>query len=243
MKKWISTIVLVLLAAYIVVAAVAFSGKPADQVCQGVKLEIADSVAAGYLTTADVLALLRQNGLDPTGKLMDEVSLRDMEKLLASSPQVRNSECYKTIGGYVVVDIEFRKPILRVIANSGDSFYLDEEGELIEHISKAVYLPLATGHVTREFAKKELLSLAHYLQTDDFWRAQIEQMHVTERHEIELIPRVGGHTIVLGKPGNYEYKFNKLYTFYEKGLCEMGWKRYARINLDYNNQVIGTKRK
>ena len=82
MKKWISTIVLALLAAYIVVGAIAFSRKPADQVCQGVKLEIADSTEVGYMNTNDVLSLLRKSGLDPTGKLMEEVNLRAIEKAL-----------------------------------------------------------------------------------------------------------------------------------------------------------------
>ena len=53
---------------------------------------------------------------------------------------------------------------------------------------------------------------------------------------------MGDHTIVLGRPGNYAYKFSKLRNFYEKGLSEVGWDRYSRINIDYNNQVVGTKR-
>ena len=56
MKKWISTIVLILLAVYIVVAAVAFSDKPSDQVCGGIRLNIVDSTAVAYMTTQDVQA-------------------------------------------------------------------------------------------------------------------------------------------------------------------------------------------
>ena len=80
------------------------------------------------------------------------------------------------------------------------------------------------------------------MQNDEFWKAQIAQVHVTATHEIELVPRVGDHTIVLGRPGNYARKFEKLYTFYEKGLTQVGWNKYSRINLDYSNQVIGTKK-
>lgn len=242
MKKWISTIVLALLAAYIVVGAIAFSNKPADQVCLGVKLEIADSTEVGYMNTNDVLSLLRKSGLDPTGKLMEEVNLRAIEKALDAAPLVRKSECYKTVGGYLGIEVECRCPILHVIANNGENYYIDEEGEVIERISKAVYMPVATGHITRKFACNELLELAQYVQNDEFWKAQIAQVHVTATHEIELVPRVGDHTIVLGRPGNYASKFEKLYTFYEKGLTQVGWNKYSRINLDYSNQVIGTKK-
>ena len=240
MKKWISTIVLVALAVYIVVAVVAFSDKPAGQVCRGIRLTIVDSAEVGYMTTRDVEKILAD--LNPTDKSMDEVSCRAMEQMLDASPLILKSECYKTIDGYVGIDVECRRPILRVITAGGESYYLDDEGEVIERIAKAVYLPVATGHISREFARNELLVLAQYFHENDLWNAQVEQIYVTPRQEIELVPRVGGHVIVLGRPGNYEGKFDKLKTFYEKALSEVGWDRYSRINIDYNNQVVGTKR-
>lgn len=243
MKKILSTIALILLAGYIVFAAITLCNKPADQVCKGVRLEIRDSLKTGYMATADIVTLLRQNGLDPTGLPIEEVSCRAIEKLLCDVPLIATSECYKTITGYVVVEVECRRPILRVIADSGDSFYLDDSGEVIEHIARPTYIPVATGHISRDFARQELLTLAQFLRADDLWNAQIEQIYVTPREEIELVPRVGDHTIVLGRPGNYAYKFDKLRTFYEKGLSEVGWDRYSRINIDYNNQVVGTKKK
>ena len=240
MKKWLSTIVLIALAAYIVVAAIAFSSKPANQVCKGVKLEIADSTELGYLNTADILSMLNKHSLNPTGKPMETLSLRAIEEALEGYPLISKSECYKTLQGYVGIRVACRRPILRVITNAGESFYLDEEGDVIEHISKAVYLPVATGHISREFAQDELLALAQYLQSEELWNAQIGQIYVNERQEIELVPRVGDHIIVLGRPSNYDYKFDKLRTFYEKGLNKVGWNRYSHINLDYTNQVLGT---
>lgn len=236
------TIILVLFAGYILFATVSFCRKPTEQICKGVRLEIQDSLETGYMTTADITALLVKNGLDPTGCHLDEVSLHAMEEVLEASPLIASSECYKTLGGYVVVEVECRRPILRVMPNGGGSYYLDEDGKVIEHIAKAVYVPVATGYITREFAQEELLTLAHFLQNNELWNAQIEQICVTQRGELELIPRVGGHVVVLGRPGNYAEKFSNLQTFYEKGLSEVGWNRYSRINVDYNNKVIGTKK-
>ena len=241
MKKLLSTIALVLLAGYIVFAAIALCNKPAGQVCKGVRLEMRDSLETGYMNTADVVALLAKSGLNPTGKPLEEVSLHAIEEALEASPLIASSECYKTINGHVVVEVKCRRPILRVMANGGESYYLDEEGEMIERIAKAVYVPVATGYITRDFAKKELLELALYLQDNELWNAQVEQICVTRHGELELVPRVGNHVIVLGAPGNYAHKFDKLHTFYEKGLSEVGWNRYSRINVDYGNQVIGTR--
>ena len=242
MKKILTTIVLVLLAGYVLFAVIALCDKPSEQVCQGIRLEIRDSLKTGYMTTADITALLVKNGLNPTGQPLDAVSLRDMEKALEASPLIAASECYKTLSGHVVVEVECRRPILRVLPNGGDSYYLDEEGEVIEHIAKAVYVPVVTGYITREFAQKELLELARYLQDSELWNAQIEQICVTWRGELELIPRVGDHVIALGRPEKYAEKFDNLQTFYEKGLSKVGWDRYSHINVDFNNKVIGTKK-
>ena len=242
MKRILSSIFLVLLIGYVVFAAIAFCNKPNGQECKGIQLEVRDSLEAGYMTAHDIVALLAKKGLDPTGKPLEEVNLRAMEEALNASPLIRNSECYHTLNGNVVVEVECRRPILRILANGDDSYYLDEEGEVIEYIAKAVYLPVATGAITRDFAQKELLALAHYLQEDELWNTQIEQIYVTSKGEIELIPRVGDHVIVLGRPGNYAGKFEKLRAFYEKGLGEVGWDRYSRINVDYKDQVVATKR-
>ena len=242
MKKILSISVLVLLIGYIVFAAAAFCRKPIEQQCEGVRLEIRDSLKTGYMTTRDITFLLAKSNLDPTGKQLDKVSLRAIEKALEASPLIESCECYKTMNGYVMVEVECRRPILRIITDSNESYYIDEEGEIIERIPDAMYVPIATGHITRKFAKKELYPLAQFLQEEKLWNAQIEQIHVTQRQEIELIPRVGDHIIELGRPGNYDEKFNKLKTFYKKGLKEVGWNRYSRIRIDYEGQVVATKR-
>ena len=242
MKRILSIIVLALLSGYILFAAIVFCRKPAGQVCQGVRLEIRDSLGTGYMSSKDVTDLLTKSNLDPTGRPLDEVSLSTIEKTLESSPIIASCECYKTISGHVTVEIKCRRPILRIITDSNDSYYLDEEGDIIEHIAYAVYIPIATGHITRAYAQKELYALAQYLQSEELWNAQIEQIHVNSQGEIELIPRVGDHIISLGRPGDYEQKFSKLQTFYEKGLNKIGWDRYSRISIDYNNQVVATKR-
>lgn len=242
MKKILTLIILILSISYIAFAAISFCYRPEGEICKGVRLEIRDSLKTGYMTTKDITSMLAKSNLDPTDQPLDKVSLRAIEKHLKNSPLISSCECYKTINGIVVVEVTCRRPILRILSNNYDSYYLDKDGEIIEDIAKAVYIPIATGHITRKYAKKELLPLAQYLQENDFWNAQIEQIHVTQQGEIELIPRVGNHTITLGRPENYEYKFEKLQAFYEKGLNEIGWDRYSKISIRHGNQVIATKK-
>ena len=130
MKKWISTTIFILLVGYIVFAAIFLTGKTAEQVCKGIQLEILDSTELNFLTTNDILKMLKDNQLNPTGQSLDEINLQTIEKTLNASPIIYNSECYITIDGYLGIDVKCRRPIIRIIAENGDNYYLDEEGEV-----------------------------------------------------------------------------------------------------------------
>ena len=95
-KKVLLFIVLLLIIAYLIIALTAFSGKPADQVCQRVELIIKDSVNAGFITRDEVGSLLRKKGLYPIGKKMESIRTDLLEKQLNEHPLIENVECYKT---------------------------------------------------------------------------------------------------------------------------------------------------
>jgi cell division protein FtsQ len=89
---------------------------------------------------------------------------------------------------------------------------------------------------------QDLFNLARFIDQNSFWKSQISQIHVNEKGDYEFIPRVGNHTIVFGKANDIEDKFEKLMTFYKKGLNKTGWNEYSTINLKFKNQVVCTKR-
>ena len=68
------------------------------------------------------------------------------------------------------------------------------------------------------------------------------QLHINENKEVELIPRVGNHVILLGGEEEMEEKFEKLLLFYQKGIQQTGWNKYSIINLKYKNQLVCVKR-
>lgn len=60
---------------------------------------------------------------------------------------------------------------------------------------KAVHVVVATGFIDRKFAQNELFELGTFLHNDNFWNAQIEQIYITPKQEVELVPRVGDHVL------------------------------------------------
>ncbi len=87
----------------------------------------------------------------------------------------------------------------------------------------------------------QIFDLAKFIINDPFWSQQLEQISINEESEIELIPRVGNHRILLGNGMNLEEKFWKLMIFYKEGLSKTGWNDYSYINLKFQNQVVCSK--
>ena len=166
-----------------------------------------------------------------------------MEEALAHHPLIDGVECYKTPGGRVCVEVSQRLPILRVMSDNGDNYYLDDKGSIMPPGAKCVaHLPVVTGYVEKSFAMRDLYKFGVFLQQNEFWDAQIEQIHVLPDKNIELVPRVGDHLVYLGRLDNFEQKLKRLKVFYEKGLNQVGWNKYSRINVEFSNQIICTKR-
>lgn len=102
----------------------------------------------------------------------------------------------------------------------------------------------------------KLINFVKYIDGNDFWSSQIVQINVTyapvvygrsrsneeNRREVELIPRVGDHVILLGQIDGYKEKLDRLIRFYKGALDKEGWNRWDHINLKYDNQVVCSNR-
>ncbi len=87
----------------------------------------------------------------------------------------------------------------------------------------------------------DLYTMARFILADDFWSAHVEQIYINAIGEIELVPKVGDHTIIFGDPEQMTEKFWKLKIFYKEGLNYTGWENYDTLNLKFKNQVVCSK--
>lgn len=242
-KKILLSALLLLIAAYIVAAVTVFNRKPASQVCQDIRLVIKDSVYAGFITKNEVSALLKKKGISPLDQPMDQVRTDSIEQVLSRHPLIDRVECYKTPGGSLNIEVSQRIPILRVMSDDGANYYLDDKGHIMPPDAKCVaHRAVATGRIEKAFAVKDLYKFGVFLQRNPFWDAQVEQIHVLADGNVELVPRVGNHLIYLGKLDHFESKLERVKVFYEKALNRVGWNKYSRINVEFDNQIICTKR-
>ena len=242
LKKLFIFLFLILITVYLIVAATVLNGKPTEAVCPGMELVINDSIDYGFISKREILRLLNSKKLSPIGKKISEINVRELEEELKKHPLIGNAECYRTPGNRIGIEITQRVPILRVMAANGEQYYIDDKAHTMPVPNSAANVAIVTGHVDKAFATKELYEFGMFLQKNPLWKAQIQQINVTTAKELELVPQVGDHIIFLGKPNHYENKFERLKTFYKKGLNEIGWNKYSRISLEFDNQIICTKK-
>jgi len=254
--KWAVILIDVALAVYLVFAFTVFN-KPdeTDQVCRKVNISIQDETTDGFLNATEIKKRLESAKVYPLSKPLSQVDARRIEALLKKSPFVKTAECYKTQDGQVCVTLTQRTPIVRIKSDSSGDYYIDDNDCIMPNSHYTSDLIIATGDISKTFARQYVSVLSKWLMADDFWKNQIEQINVLPGHGIELVPRVGNHVVYIGEipvTGNARKrtkeiqdflsgKLDRLEKFYRYGLSEAGWNKYAYINLEFDNQIICKK--
>lgn len=241
-KRTLVVIIDIVIAVYLLMAVTVFN-EPEDKatVCTEVNIQVDDN-QNGFLSPADVKHLLERQRLYPLAQPLQFVSTRDIEESLMKNPYIETAECYKTQNGHVRVCLTQRQPVLHVMADSGEQYYVDVHGDILPSGRQAGNLIVATGSVNRKYASQRLLPVVQQILDDPFWQAQTCQLNVLADGTLELVPRVGDHIIYLGAPTGIEKKLDRLRKFYKYGLSHAGWSRYQRISVEFDNQIICKKR-
>ena len=256
-KKTLLVLADLVLAAYIVLAVTAFN-KPDEtaSVCTKVSINIADEATNGFINSKEIKKRLEATKLYPLDKPMRYIDARKIEETLKTSPFVQTAECFKTQDGHVNISVTQRLPLVRIKAQNGDDYYLDDNDCIMPNSHYTSDLIIATGNISRPFAMNYISPLSKSLMNNELWKNQIEQINVLQDRTIELIPRVGNHVIVLGQlpeaklKGDIaqrvdqflQRKLRRLELFYRYGLSQAGLNKYSSINLEFDNQIICKKR-
>lgn len=242
-KKTLIVTIDILLAAYLALAVTAFN-KPDEskQVCTQVRVDITDNVVDGFLSAGEIKRILQRNKIYPLAKPMSAVDVRLIEETLRRSPFVDMVECHKAQNGLVCITLTQRMPIVRVKADNGDDYYIDNRGGVMPNTKYAGDLVVATGCVSKAYARKVLTPIGNFIVNDRFWRNQIVQINVLHDGTMEIVPRVGEHVVYLGLPTQVPEKLARLRKFYRYGLNKAGWNKYSYINLEFDNQIICKKK-
>lgn len=241
MKRFLSAFIILALLGYLLFITLYLNDKSIDKVCTSFKVLVKDSLDKQFIQARDIENLLKKEKLFPVGKPLAEINTMEIEETISSNRLVKSVDVYTTQDGTLIASIRQRNPVLRIISHRDGNYYIDSEREKMP-ISQnyTVYLPVATGYITEEFAKDELYDFAMFISHNSKWDAWIEQIVVDQNDKVQIVPRAGDFKVRLGSLDDYEEKLEKLKLFIDQGLNTVGWNRYSEVNLEYNNQVVCT---
>lgn len=242
MIRALSIVVATLLLVYMAAVAFFFRDVKEDGLCEGLQIVLRDSLDKHFVTESDVIYMLKTAKLFPVEQPMNEINTEKIEQELMTNEMISKIEAFKTPSKNIKLEIEQKMPILRVNSTSGN-YYIDNMGSVMPLSRHYVaHVLVASGYINKEFAMNELYHFVQFLQDNEFWNNQIDQIYVDADQEVELIPLVGNHKILLGSFDDYQKKLDNLKLFYEQAIPKVGWEKYSLINLKYRNQIVCTKR-
>ncbi|WP_439881956.1 cell division protein FtsQ/DivIB [Pontibacter sp. MBLB2868] len=191
--------------------------------------------------------LTREGERNLEGLPNHNIDLKNLEKRIEANKFVNDAEVFRGLDGNIHVKVKQNRPIARIIRPDQD-VYIDVEGHTLPlsdrytarviPVTKSALIKSLDNGFFQDSTGEDYLSLLKFIENDQFWKAQIAQMHIDGKGKVSFLPQVGEHTIEFGKPTEVEAKFRKLMIFYKEVLPVMGWDKYKRVNVEYEDQII-----
>lgn len=167
-----------------------------------------------------------------------EVNIPDLEMEVNRFPSVDSANVYLGLDGVLHVDIQQRIPRFR-LKKGEQQFYVDTNNEEFP-ISKLYAHPsmLVMGDVRRS-EYPQVSELVEVLNHDDFCKKFFVGI-VKEAESYYLLTADGDYKVELGDLDHLKFKIKGFKTFVEKILVYQPPKKYSKISVRYDNQIVTT---
>jgi len=249
------TLLLAALAAYFFFSTILTKQEIAKLKCNRIEIAILDSSVNRFVSRAEIGDLIREEGITVKESKLKHINLHNLELMLNNRTAIKKSTVSYTGRGVLKVSITQRKPVLRLETVNG-GFYMDETAYVFPLVKAFTSdVPVVTGEIPLTIVQgyrgrirenkewvRDILKIGLYIDGNEIWDAQIEQIFVDEKGNLHMTPRVGQHDIMFGKPEDVENKFAKLLSFYRNIIPNEGWDKYKIVDLQYSNQIVCKKR-
>ncbi|MDR1792693.1 MAG: hypothetical protein LBR36_04540 [Bacteroidales bacterium] len=203
------------------------------------------------------------------GKLSDSVNLTEFERIVDKYPYLESADVVNNFGVLVIKALQ-HKILCKVYTSDGSQYFLSATGKMVPakkrsagrviivngtisdkynpniDLSKWDSLKTKSGSKIKEYPPLYTVwKILQYIENDHFWKAEIGQIYVNSKKEIELVPVVGNHTVIFGKLDPYidpqidiETKFANLKDIYTNGFKIKKWDKYKSVNLKFGMEHV-----
>lgn len=255
-KKIIDFSIIGLVVALFVFVAVYARHRRDTLMLRSVRVEIRNSGDYSFVTVPEIEKVVEKCGIVAGEILCADIDTGKLKSELLKSSYIRSANCMVGyFDGVLHVDVSQFIPVARLIDADGNDYFLDENNHCVRKNNTRGYdIMVITNHrqglfdvLTKKSTKKseeleKFLTFVKYAKNDDFVNSLITQINITERGNVELVPRVGRQTVVLGRLSDLDEapeRLKKLRVYLSKGLEAGVLDKYSKIDISHGNQVVG----
>lgn len=261
MKKVLQIVVLLLVfAGFCVIVGFAMVDQESVR-CTSINITIRDSEKPGFINKTDIRKIIFDEFDSLTGQYLKNINTDEVEKLLLRNPYIADARVYSTVKGEIFIDLVRHEPLVRVINQDNEGYYLSKNGTPMP--LRRVFipkLPVASGYISEKLSNisgqkfminnadvrnSPLLGKIHHvaeeLTKNDFMNRYITQIYVDEKGQFELTPSDGKFNIILGDASDVPVKFENFIAFYQGVALKMKADSISSVNLKFINQVVCKK--
>ncbi len=234
-----------------------------EKKCRGINCRIDYRGAQPLMSGNDLIADINNRFGKPQSKTIGEVDITSIAAYVKKNPYLENTDVLLTVEGDIMIKADQCMAVIRYFTTEGNQHYLDKNGRIMPInpdfpykaliASGTIESPLKDGkniysvpdsnHVLRAELKSlyDIHLLAGIINNDSTLKALIEQVYITSSGKIQLVTKAGSHIVYMGDTTDAAEKLENLMYFYKLGLVKTGWNKYAKLNLEYKNQIVCTK--
>lgn len=176
---------------------------------------------------------------------VNKLDIQSMEQVLRADPWVADASLYVDAARVLHISVTQRIPVVRLFQQNGASCYMDNTYSLMPIAPNSVFytsvvtnVPVLSNDSLSKSMKQQIAMLAHAIQADTFWNAQVSQIIVDSDRTFELMPVLGQQRIIFGDTSRMKEKFSNLYSFYINVLNRVGWDKYETLDVRFKGQVV-----
>jgi cell division protein FtsQ len=260
MKKWLKRGLWIAFAIAVIVLMQMTQSAQADTVLEEPDVLIHVNGENAFLTEDELKLRLKRKGFTFNGQSQKDLKVSAVEDYIRKMTEVKDVKVFTKLGSKWKIEVTVRKPIARIFNKYDETFYLDEDGFVMNSSSlhtarvvvvtgyikdriSSVSVPEIINNDTLKSIRKldDVYRISNYVCNDPLMQSLIGQIHLKKNGDFVLIPLVGGQKIIFGTAKTdkeVKDKFKKLKIFYQEGIPYEGWDKYEEISLKYDNQIV-----
>lgn len=264
MRIWIKRIVWVLFFVGVIVLMVRSCNVHSARSMDKPKIVIHVKGEDAFLTEDELYDRLKRKGLIFEGQTHKTLKASLIERFISAMSEVKDVRVFTRIGSAWTIEVTVRKPIARIYNQFHETFYLDEDGIVVQtsglHTARVVVVTGLIPDRITSIPVKEIINndslksirnlddiyrISNYVCNDPILHKMIGQVYREKNGDFVLIPIVGDQKINLGtanSDADVKDKFERILEFYKEAMPFEGWNKYSEISVKYEGQIVCRKR-